>query len=336
MRTAIVISSTLHVAAVALAYVGLPMLSRDEELVDLNIIVEMVTVDDVTRAQRAKPPEKAKPTPPKPAEKPKPVAAPKPPPPAPRQVAAVQPDLPTPPPPPEIAPEPLKAEPLPEPVVVPKPKPKVEAVKQVKVPPKPRWKPKPPPKPVVKKTTPKPKAKPVKVATPKSKPEKKKKQFNLKRIAALLDKAKKDDVPEEKQKAKKTFDQVKPPEVERPKVVSATAPVQDFGQPLTISEVDAVKAKIETCWSMPAGARGAENFVVRIQFALNPDGSFRGAPKIIDSGGHAGNEAFYRTASEAALRAVQKCEPYDMLPRAKYKRWQDMEMTFDPKEMMGG
>ncbi|MBT3701404.1 MAG: energy transducer TonB, partial [Alphaproteobacteria bacterium] len=73
MRTAIVISSTLHVAAVVLAYVGLPMLSRDEELVDLNIIVEMVTVDDVTRAARAKPPEvKAKPKPTKTAEKPKP------------------------------------------------------------------------------------------------------------------------------------------------------------------------------------------------------------------------------------------------------------------------
>ncbi|MBT4020195.1 MAG: energy transducer TonB [Alphaproteobacteria bacterium] len=335
MRTAIVISSTLHVAAVVLAYVGLPMLSRDEELVDLNIIVEMVTVDDVTRAARAKPPEvKAKPKPTKTAEKPKPKPAP--PPPAQTQVAAIQPDLPAPPPPPEVAPEPLKAEPLPEPVVVPKPKPKVEPVEKAKVPPKPRWKPKPPPKPVVKKAPPKPKAKPKPVDVAKAKPKKKTKQFDLKRIAALLDKAKKEDIPEVKQAPKKTFDQVKPPELEQPKVVSATAERQDFGQPLTISEVDAVKAKIETCWSMPGGAKGAENFVVRIQFALNPDGSFRGAPKIIDQGSHAGNEVFYRTASEAALRAVQKCEPYDMLPRAKYKRWQDMEMTFDPKEMMGG
>jgi hypothetical protein len=315
-----------------MAYVGLPMLRNDDELVDLNIVVEMVTVDDVTRAQRAKPSEKAKPQPKKVTEKPKPVAPPKPPPPAPKQVASIQPDLPAPPPPPEIAPEPLKAEPLPEPVVKPKPKP----VKEVKTPPKPRWKPKPPPKPVVKKAPPKPKSKPVEVAKVQPKPKKKKKQFNLKRIAALLDKAKKEDAPEVKKEPKKTFDQVRPPEPESPKIVSATAPIQDFGQPLTISEVDAVKAKIETCWSMPAGARGAENFVVRIRFALNPDGSFRGAPKIIDRGGHAGNEAFYRTASEAALRAVQKCEPYDMLPRAKYKRWQDMEMTFDPKEMMGG
>jgi outer membrane biosynthesis protein TonB len=338
MRTAIIISSSLHVAVVAFAYMGLPLLARDEELIDLNIVVEMVTVDDVTRAERAKPPEKSKPAPVKPVEKPKPVAAPKPPPPAPKQVASVQPDLPPPPPPPEIAPEPLKAEPLPEPVVVPKPKPKVEAAEEVKVPPKPRWKPKPPVRPQAKKPTPKPKPKPVKVATPKvkPKPEKKKRKFDPTRIAALLDKAKKDDVPEVKKEEKKTFDQVKPPEPDKPKVVSATAERQDFGQPLTISEVDAVRAKIETCWSMPSGAKDAEKLVVRIKFRLNPDGSIMGSPRIVSSSPGGSGARYYRIAAEAARRAVQKCEPYDMLPRAKYKRWQDMEMTFDPKEMMGG
>jgi len=136
-----------------------------------------------------------------------------------------------------------------------------------------------------------------------------KKKFALNRIATLLDRAKKEDHVDNN---------------------------GGFVQPLTISEVAAVRAKIETCWSMPGGVHGAENFVVRIRFALNPNGSFRDAPKIIDQGSRAGNDDFYRTASEAALRAVQKCEPYDMLPRAKYKRWQDMEMTFDPKQMMGG
>ena len=333
MRTALVISSAFHVAAVALAYAGLPFITRDEEFVDLNIVVEMVTVDEVTRAQRAKPPEKAKPEPKKAAEKPKPKAAPKPPPPAPKQMAAVQPDLPPPPPPPEIAPEPLKAEPLPEPVIVPKPKPKVEALKDVKEPPKP------PDRPVVKKPAPLPKAKPVKVATPKTKPEpakKKKKDFSLKRIAALLDKAKKDDVPEVKPEESKKPALVKPPEPKKAAVVSPTAERQEFGQPLTISEVDAVRAKIETCWSMPSGARDAEKLVVRIKFRLNPDGSIQGVPRILESGRRGGNDKFYRIAAEAARRAVQKCEPYDMLPRAKYKRWQDMEMTFDPKEMMGG
>jgi outer membrane biosynthesis protein TonB len=216
------------------------------------------------------------------------------------------------------------------------PKPKPEPAKDVKVPPKPRWKPKPPPKPIAKK--PKPKAKPEKVATPKQKPApvKKKKDFSLKRIAALLDKAKKDDAPEVKKEEKKKFDQVKPPEPKQPAVVSATAERQEFGQPLTISEVDAVRAKIETCWSMPSGARDAEKLVVRIKFRLNPDGSIQGVPSIVNSGYGGSNDRYYRIAAEAARRAVQKCEPYDMLPRSKYKRWQDMEMTFDPKEMMGG
>jgi tol-pal system protein YbgF len=108
-----------------------------------------------------------------------------------------------------------------------------------------------------------------------------------------------------------------------------------FAQPLTVSEVDAVRDKMETCWSVPSTARDAKNFIVRIQFALNPDGSFRGKPRIVDQSDEVKNKAFYKIFSAAALRAVQKCAPYDMLPRAKYKRWQDMVMTFDPQEMAG-
>ena len=325
MRNGIAISTLLHFGVVLAAVYGLPDLLNPPVVVEQPIIVELVTIAERTVSQKPVEPQPKKPPPPAP--KLKPIAAPEPKP---------EPAVAKAPPPPPPPPEPAKVE-APAP---PKPAPKAKPAEVVTPKPKPAEKPKPkaqkkpaPPKKIAMAEPPKAFRS---LPRPKQKPKRRRPKFSADRIAALLDKAKKDDAPEVKKEEKKKFDQVKPPEPKQPAVVSATAERQEFGQPLTISEVDAVRAKIETCWSMPAGARGAENFVVRIQFALNPDGSFRGAPKIIDSGGHAGNEAFYRTASEAALRAVQKCEPYDMLPRAKYKRWQDMEMTFDPKEMMGG
>ena len=220
---------------------------------------------------------------------------------------------------------------MPKPVVKPKLKPepkKPEPEKLVKVPPKPRWKPKPPPKPkklVVKKPpAPKPPVEPV-VKKPKPK-----KKFDPTRIAALLDKTKREEAPVEKKE---------PAKIQLPKSVAVVSRSvsRTRSAPMTISEVDAVRYKIEKCWIVPAGARDAENLIVRIRISLNQDGSIRGSPIIVEGVrmNRAGQQ-FFKIAAESARRAVLKCQPYDMLPQKKYERWREIELTFNPKEMLGG
>ena len=221
---------------------------------------------------------------------------------------------PTPPPKPE-APRPAEAPPAPaepEPedtVVVPEAKP--EPPKKIA---KPERKPASPSKRVAKAKPTPPKAK----AAPKPK----KYKFDADRIAALVDKT-----PRERSAAET-------PETPRtpPKVTSRTAqPLA--GQALTLSEVDALRAQIERCWIVQAGARYAEDLVVTIRVFLNPDGSLRRAPRIVDDGRMAA-DPFFRAAAESAVRAVLKCEPFKM-PVAKYHRWREIELTFDPSEMLG-
>jgi len=324
VRTALAISLALHAVAIVITYVGFPHLFEAPEIIDQPMIVELVEVAEETKATRAEAKKKPKPKPKPEAEK-----KPPPPPPPPPQMASVEPE-PTLPPPPKPEPEPLSepiAKPAPKPKAKPEPKPKPKPV--VKAPPKPRWKPKPPPKPVVEKPKPKPKivakAKPKKV----EKPKKKKTQFDPTRIAALLDKKPKE--------AKQPQPEQKPQPAKQPAVVARTVERVAEGQPLTMSEVDAVRAKIERCWIVPAGARDAENLIVRIRIHLNPDGSIRGAPEILDRSrmGESGQQ-FFKIAAEGARRAVLKCQPYDMLPGNKYKRWREIELTFNPKEMLGG
>ena len=166
--------------------------------------------------------------------------------------------------------------------------------------------------------TPKPRTKP---EPPRDAPE-----FDPTRIAALLDQTP-DEEPAREQAAEI------PPE-EMPPVITRTAPTQN--RPLTISEIDAFRAQIERCWSVPAGAVDAENLVVTLQIFLNPDGTLAGSPTIMEQTrmNRPGQE-FFRAAAESALRAVLKCEPYGMLPVESYELWQEIELKFDPIAMLG-
>lgn len=220
---------------------------------------------------------------------------------------------------------------LPKPKVKPKPKPRrdVEVKKPQPEPPKQTAKAKdavplpapPKPKPSKKAETVKVKPQP-KPVPPKSK-EKKKLDFG--RIAALID----------KRKEKRVEKEPEEPQI-KDAPTSRTSQLRD--EPLTVSERDAIQAQIQRCWSLPAGAAGADGLVVKVRVFLRPNGSLLRPPEMVqadrDRASKPGQE-FFRTAAESAVRAVQKCEPFRM-PSKKYERWREMVLTFDPSEMLGG
>ena len=86
---------------------------------------------------------------------------------------------------------------------------------------------------------------------------------------------------------------------------------------------------------MPAGARYAEGLIVRLRIFLRRDGELAGTPEVVD-GDRMSRDNHYRTAAEHAIRAVQKCVPLQNLPPDKYERWRNIELTFDPRDMLGG
>ena len=96
---------------------------------------------------------------------------------------------------------------------------------------------------------------------------------------------------------------------------------------------DVVTLTVGETWIVQPGARYTEDLVVTIRVFLNPDGSLRREPQIVDDGRLAG-DPFFGAAAESAIRAVLKCEPFK-LPFTKYHRWREIELTFDPREMLG-
>ena len=63
------------------------------------------------------------------------------------------------------------------------------------------------------------------------------------------------------------------------------------------------------------------------------DGRVIGTPRVVDST-RMNRDAYFRSAAENAVRAIQKCSPFD-LPVAQYSEWKTMNLTFNPREMFG-
>jgi outer membrane biosynthesis protein TonB len=110
------------------------------------------------------------------------------------------------------------------------------------------------------------------------------------------------------------------------------ADVDELAPVVTASEIDAVRRKIHPCWSVPSGAKGAKDLVVDLEMELSPDGTVIKAD-VVDKG-RMKSDPYFNVAAESARRAVldPKCNPLP-LPKDKYDKWKNMEMSFNPKDM---
>jgi hypothetical protein len=69
-----------------------------------------------------------------------------------------------------------------------------------------------------------------------------------------------------------------------------------------------------------------------VKVFLNEDGTVASPPQLIDQGRL--GDPYFRAAADSAIRAVHMCGPYQ-LPPEKYATWNEITITFDPREMSG-
>lgn len=108
----------------------------------------------------------------------------------------------------------------------------------------------------------------------------------------------------------------------------------DDSAPLSISEKDTIRSQFLVCWTMPAGAKDAHSLAVRVKVQLQADGTVLGASLASDQMGRYNSDTFFRAAADSAIRAVHKCSPLKNLPPEKYNSWKDMELNFDPQDLL--
>ena len=147
----------------------------------------------------------------------------------------------------------------------------------------------------------------------------KKEIVDTNQIAALIDKAKEEEAVKQKKKDKITQSNQK----------------NSFATGLTLSQEDALRAQIFGCWSVPLGLPYDEDLLVRIKLQLKKDGTIMKSEILDHQRMNKPGQKFYKVLAESALRAVRLCQPLKVPPTG-YDKWKDLQLNFNPTEMLKG
>lgn len=99
---------------------------------------------------------------------------------------------------------------------------------------------------------------------------------------------------------------------------------------MTSDEIANIRRQIESCWSVPAGARETGMSVV-VRFSLKQDGRLVRKPAIVYD--KRLREPGFAELADSVIKAVERCMPLTNLPPDKYQRWREMELNFNPRTM---
>ena len=98
------------------------------------------------------------------------------------------------------------------------------------------------------------------------------------------------------------------------------------------SEIDALRARISSCWSPPPGIDANSKVYVVLRVLFKQDGTLGQEPVLVEATASSLGPAL----AESAKRALLLCQPFTMLKPDHYDQWKDLELKFDPHELLGG
>ena len=147
----------------------------------------------------------------------------------------------------------------------------------------------------------------------------KKELVDTNQIAALIDKAKEVEAVQKKDDNK----------------ITQSTQKNSFASGLTLSEEDALRAQIFGCWSVPLGLPYDQNLLVRIKLQLKKDGTIMKSEILDHERMKRPGQQFYKVLAESALRAVRLCQPLKVPPTG-YDKWKNLQLNFNPTEMLKG
>jgi outer membrane biosynthesis protein TonB len=101
---------------------------------------------------------------------------------------------------------------------------------------------------------------------------------------------------------------------------------------LSQSEIDALRARISSCWSPPSGIDATSKLYVVLRVLFKQDGTMSQEPVLVEGSASSLGPAL----AESAKRALLLCQPFTMLKPDHYDQWKDLELKFDPQELLGG
>lgn len=96
-------------------------------------------------------------------------------------------------------------------------------------------------------------------------------------------------------------------------------------------DIAAFRRHLKSCSALPAGVSRSDKVRVVLRAFLAPDGRLKTEPTLIEAPASAKGPLLM----QAAMHALQSCQPYAMLPADKYNEWKVLDLAFTPQDFAG-
>lgn len=96
--------------------------------------------------------------------------------------------------------------------------------------------------------------------------------------------------------------------------------------------VAAFRRHLKTCSKLPASLSGSDAVKVKLRVLLTPEGRLAAEPMLIEVSASAKGPLLL----QGAIRALEACQPYAMLPADRYDEWKVLDLNFTPQDFTSG
>jgi hypothetical protein len=118
----------------------------------------------------------------------------------------------------------------------------------------------------------------------------------------------------------------------------ALRPGDDFDAPafsaakVPTDDIAKFRDHLKTCSVLPGSIAPTDKVTIRLRASFRPDGTLATAPLLIEASASAKGPLLM----QAAMHALEGCQPYAALPADKYSEWKVLDLSFTPRDFTGG
>jgi outer membrane biosynthesis protein TonB len=96
-------------------------------------------------------------------------------------------------------------------------------------------------------------------------------------------------------------------------------------------DIAAFRRHLKTCSTLPDSIAPSDKVRIVLRALFTPDGKLVAPPALIEASASAKGPLLM----QAAIKALDACQPYAMLPADKYKEWKVLDLAFTPQDFAG-
>ena len=86
------------------------------------------------------------------------------------------------------------------------------------------------------------------------------------------------------------------------------------------------RERVSICSKLPEGVEPGDKVSIKVRVSFNRDGTVASPPRLLVPAPSAKQQALM----EVAIDALERCQPFTMLPPEKYKQWKTMVFYVTP------